>query len=815
MSWWPWRTSVATPSVNVSGDVHGTILIGSDNSVTQIRAERAVGGGVRHTLQSPGGDLVDRVEELEQLRMPVSGAAPEVRAVVGMGGVGKSVLARLAAHHLKGRFPDVQYELDLLGHTHGAAPLTPNAALERLMSWAAIETDPADDLETRAGAWRNWLRGKKALLLLDNASSIEQVECLLPGYGECLVLITSRHYLDDPRITSISLGGLSETDATELLANRRRNAGQMPAVRSDVLSEICRACGNIPAVVNSAAALLSDYTDPAELLTDMVSAGRPLEGLPTADEAVRRTFHLSYQALTHDQKRFLGLLALHPGRDFTVNLAAALSGVPRHEARRRIGELRDRHLLEPMSEGRYGFHDIYLASARDQAPGDDMTRSAVLHRISAQLGGDAVEARDTLIRAASDEETRKARSWISAEHQNLVAVTLAAAGMREPYAWELADITSLLCAWLGFRSVNADVWRNMLSMAQTDDDRQGQARALRGLADVSRVQGRYDEAVDAYTRSSEIFRDLDDGRGEAASWWGLGEIHRAQSRLEAATDAYTRAKVLYESEGDRPGAANALWGIGNVLLFEGRYPESRTVFGEVRTAFQQIADRQGEAQAIRGLADVERMLEHREAARDLYTLALAIYQDVGDLRGQAGCLRGLGHLDRLQGRLEAAVAGFTQALELAEELGDLRVQANMLRGLGDTERQRGRYDEARRALARSIELNQRLRNKAGLGWALRVLADIEREQGRFPEARQAYENSLAAFRAGRREVKGVADALSGFAELALEEQDPEEARRHLGHALHIYENLGITKSAADCRARLGGLPPERSSPRGP
>ncbi|GAB2825132.1 hypothetical protein GCM10022221_23980 [Actinocorallia aurea] len=807
MSGWPWRGRRAAPEVATAGDLHGIVVIGSNNVITQNAPARAIGAGIRHTLTGSPGALVDRVAELDALRAPVSPAAPECRAVVGLGGVGKSALARTAAHHLRDQFPDVQYELDLLGHTPGAEPLSADAALERMLSWAAIGTDPTGDLATRAGAWRGWLRGKRSLLLLDNAASFEQIECLLPGYPGCLVLITSRHSFSDARVTNVELGGLPSAHAVELLTGRRTEA--VPAPRGAVLAEISRACGNIPAALNSVAAVLSDGTDPAELLADMADASHPLAGLPSVDEAIGKAFELSRRALTDDQRDFLGLLALHPGRDFTVDLAAALGGLPRHEARRRVAELRARHLLERMGDGRYGFHDVYLPYARALAPEDEATRSAVLHRISARLGPAAVAALDALVRASSPEEIREARTWISAEHGNLVAVTLAAAGMGEDFSWDMAEVATALGGWLGYRTVNSDIWRNMLSMAENDKAEHRQARALRGLAHESRVQGRYDEAIDGYTRARDIFRDHHDRRAEADTWWGLGEIHRTQDRLDEARDAYGRAKNLYESEGDRRGEANALWGIGNVLLHEGRYPESRTVFGEVRELCAAVADRRGEAQAMRGIADVERMLEHRTEARDFYLRAIEIYEGIGDLHGHANSLRGLGHLDRVEGRLETAVGSFTKALDLAEELGDLRVQANMLRGLGDAERQRGRLAEAREALVRSVDLNRRLGNSAGLGYALRVLADVERAEGRFAEARRAYEESLAAFRAGGgRDGKGVADALSAFAELAVAEGEFPEARRHLTLAAEIYEGLGIPEPAAARRTRLSDLPSE-------
>jgi tetratricopeptide (TPR) repeat protein len=814
VSWWRWDVAKPAPAVSSTGDLSGVVQMGSNNTATQIQNHFHLGSGpvpgmrVRHTLTAPMGNLVDRKAELEALRRGLAdlGTAPPIRAVVGMGGVGKSALVRLVAHELTEQFPDVQYELNLHGYTHGEDPLTAGGALERLISWAGISVDPATDLDTQAGAWRDWLHGKKTLLILDNVRSFDQIECLLPGYHGCLVLITSRNVLDDARITNIALGSLAEADALELLVRRTKTAELAPTAWNPEMAEICRACGNIPAVINSVAAVLADYADPVELLAEMSDADYPLAGIPSADVAIENAFNLSYRALGDGQRWFFNLLAMNPGRDFTVDLAAALADSPKNEARTRLRELRDRNLIEVMGTGRFGFHDLYLTHARRRAPDDQVVRAAALRRVATLLLDSAIRARDTLTNVSSLQETADARIWVSVEHANLVSVTLAAAELRSSYSWDLAEITTLLCGWLGFVSVNVRVWRKMLSMAQEEDGSRGEARALRGLADAYRMQGRFGEALSNYSRAQQIFHENRDIPGEANVWCGLGDVHRVQGRLEVARDAYTRAKSLSEDSGNLRGTADALWGLGNVLLYEGKYSESRAAFDQGQSLFRQVGDRRGEAQVLRGLADVERMLEHHSDARRFYTAAMAIYEAIGDLRGQAQSLRGLGHLDRIAGDYETAVTSFARAHTLSEEVGDLRGQANMLRGLGDTERQRGGYAEARDALTRAIEIHEQLDDRSGLGYGLRALGDLEREQGHFVQSRQVYERGLAVFRE-RNALRGMANILSGLAELALAEHDPNEARTHFTEALRNYEELQIADLVADCRVRLDRLSP--------
>jgi predicted ATPase len=108
-----------------------------------------------------------------------------------MAGVGKTTFAVHAAHKIAAGFPDGQFFIRLHGHTPGQQPTEPGAALAALLGNLGI---PARQIppgtEARAGLWRDRMAGKRALLVLDDATGTGQVVPLLPGSAGSLVLVT-------------------------------------------------------------------------------------------------------------------------------------------------------------------------------------------------------------------------------------------------------------------------------------------------------------------------------------------------------------------------------------------------------------------------------------------------------------------------------------------------------------------------------------------------------------------------------------------------------------------------------------------------
>jgi DNA-binding SARP family transcriptional activator len=192
-------------------------------------------------------DFTGRSREAARLTELSRSAATTVPVVVidGMPGVGKSALAVHAAHRIAGQFPDGQLFVDL---SPDGAPLGADVLLARLLRAAGVRDIP-DTVAERAAAWRAHLAGQRVLLVLDGASSSDQVRPLLPGSAGCMVVITARtRVLHLDAIEPMTLTPLPAAQTADLFRSRT-------GASADVVREVVRRTGGLPAAVRAATAL--------------------------------------------------------------------------------------------------------------------------------------------------------------------------------------------------------------------------------------------------------------------------------------------------------------------------------------------------------------------------------------------------------------------------------------------------------------------------------------------------------------------------------------------------------------------------------
>ncbi|MEV6637276.1 BTAD domain-containing putative transcriptional regulator [Actinoplanes sp. NPDC051470] len=481
-----------------------------------------------------------------------SGGAPSIAVICGTAGVGKTALAVRWSHRVRDHFDGGQLYADLRGYA--AAPrLRPIEVLTGFLRAldVPVERIPADQ-EQASALYRTILADRRILVVLDNASSADQVRPLLPGGRPGLVLVTSRDKLGGlvarEGAAHLTLDVLSPAEARALLETvlgADRVAGEPAAV-----AELAARCAYLPLALRIAAANLTLY--PRRTVADQVAemdALSPLGALAVeSDEqhAVRASYNLSYSGLATPARRLFRLLGIAPSADHTADDATAVLGdtSPR-EAAGLLRHLTDAHLLDEHARGRYVSHDLLRLYAMERADDEDPPdrRRAAIGRLYDGYLRRARAAADMLYphmlrlpnattvpatgRHTYPDETA-ALAWLEAERHNLaIAIRYAAAHGPRRAGWQLADT---LRGYFHLRRYASDWFTAAdaaLLAARHENDAAAEAAARHSLGTAYRP-GRGEPAPDG-PPSRRVRRDGDPS--------GLPAVHRAQNTVASMSHA--------------------------------------------------------------------------------------------------------------------------------------------------------------------------------------------------------------------------------------------------------------------------------------
>ena len=385
--------------------------------------------------------------ELDRLLATAGGTptAVVISAVSGTAGVGKSALALRWAHRVREAFPAGQLYVNLRGFDPDQ-PLSAADALAGFLRALGVAGQAIPlEVEERAAAYRSLLDGRRMLVVLDNAYSVEQVRPLLPGAPSCVVVVTSRDSL--PGLVArhgahrLDLDLLPHEDAVALLAALIGGRVEAEPDAAIVLAELC---ARLPLALRVAAelAVARPSTSLAQLVAELADEQRRLELLDAGGDprtAVRAVFSWSYLHLPAEAARAFRLLGLHPGPDLGPYAAAALIHTGLEQAQHLLDLLARAHLIRPTSPGRYGMHDLLRAYATYRAGIEDSEaeRWVARTRLFDHYLATAAAAMDILVPAERHRRPRvppsatpsppvadpaTTRAWLDAERVALTTV---------------------------------------------------------------------------------------------------------------------------------------------------------------------------------------------------------------------------------------------------------------------------------------------------------------------------------------------------------------------------------------------------------
>jgi tetratricopeptide (TPR) repeat protein len=739
------------------GDVRSKIS-GRAGDVVQARD---VSGGVHfhqrisvipRPSQLPGqhAAFVDRLEAIALLDAALAGRGHRRAVIVGMPGAGKTTLAVHWAYRNLPSYPDGQLYANLHGYD-STQPVSPLRALRGFLLALGVRRDElAADVDEAAAQFRSAVAGRQLLIILDNARRADQVRPLLPGEGQCAVLVTSREQMsglvarDGAR--RVPLGPLREHDAIDLLASLIQE--ERPADSAAALGELAVLCARLPLALRIAAehALSRPLVSIRDLVADLRRQSALWRALTVDDHAqwdepvlAHSVFAWSYQALPETAARVFRSLSLHPGPDLSEAAAVALAG--QTASRQSLDILVGAHLLERPAGDRYQFHDLVRSYAVDQAREEDpperrhdATRRLLLWYLrsadAAQPHVNPKEARVPIGPIRGDEPRPKAFGsyeeaveWFDREHGNLLAsVTVAGEQGLHEIAWKLAVVLrafhmrfSMVEEWLTASGAG-------LRSAEAIGDLAAQGELLESMGMAHSQAYNLDRSEEYLTRALQVRRQVRDQHSLALTLNSLGMLHVRRHYLIAARSVFQEALDIYAELEDETWVPVIRANLAEALIGLGHSPAAETLILDALADLRRRGDTGSQGNALRLLSMARRdqgdLDRARSAAEDAVTLAV----QQRHLGREGYWLLELGTVQRLSGELAAARDSFSRAADLLHGAGQKMREAQAWDLQGTVQYEMGNLDNAIESHRNAAEAFRSLAARWPLAVALHNLA---------------------------------------------------------------------------------------------
>ncbi|WP_327292715.1 AfsR/SARP family transcriptional regulator [Streptomyces sp. NBC_01198] len=701
--------------------LHRRVLQGDGPAPVQAAAPAPAADVVPRQLPLPPEPFVGRAAELELLErlvqpVPAQGGGLPVRiaAVCGAAGVGKSALALHWADRVAGRFPDGQIYLDLQG-LHGPSGLvTAESALDRALRALGVPGGSIPvGLQDRAALYRSTLEGRRLLVVLDNARSLEQIRPLLPGRGPARALFTTRDPLNGLAgafaAVRLELHGMTPEESLGLLA--ATIGDQRVAAEPEAARRLVDLCDRLPLALRIVATrLLSDNRwSLRRMAARMEDRRERLDVLSPGESGVRSGLWLNYRALSVQAARLYRQLSMLDVPDFPAWIGAPVLGVSPAVSEELLHQLAGAQLLEstPVQGGgtRFRIQDLMRLFAQERCLAEDSAREReqTLDRV--------LSAMNTLVHAAQEQLYGKAEvaphdpahtqeipgetaselvadpiEWFESEREVLGAlVAQAARGGQAGRAWVLA-VGSV--PFFETRNYLED-WRQMaecaLEGAQRAGDIRGIGTMLRSLGTLAIYQRRYEEARDRLLAALDHLEQSDDIQGRAIARRNLAVCARFSGDLAGAARCCEESLVLFRRAGDSSGLSHALGLLAQIEIEQGNPERGVELSNEAIEVSYEAGSLRSRTQNLYRLAEALLGAGQSAQAERVCHDVVGLTRGQGDRLGEAHGLCVLGEAQWRQNEPHKARASLLRALRAAEEVNDRFLQARITTNLACAE----------------------------------------------------------------------------------------------------------------------------------
>lgn len=643
------------------------------------------------------------IEKLTGLLLSESPKAVAITALQGMGGVGKTVLARKIAHELSNKFPGGVLWADF--------PSNQGNPLSILTSWALLCNRP--DLvelpsdEIRAQAVQRAIASHtqkygNVLVVFDDVRETEADPWLKGAHLLMKAIPQNTPLIITTRQTEVALSLRAETmplDVMETNDALEFVLFSLPYISKDTGLRLIKLVGNLPLAIEIAISLvkiegidwvINSLEDPLSRL----SLFELQDNLK--DDNIWSSFSISYDSLDQETASLFRLLGVFTegkirkewilGIFTKTTFNAIMPETTKRLIDRSLRNLRYHSLIKWADKDKevYQLHPLLIDYSKMLLRRNgEMDKASIAH---CQYFLEFTEAK--LDDFESMEKTI----------ENIMQATRYSYQVK---AWKEVCLFTERLAIFGNFLHKRGLWKN---------------------------------ALELLSYAKEASKEISDLKLNASFLCDMGIYERESGNYSIAKDLLEQSIIVSKSNNDIYTLSRALSNLGMILVYRRQNEDAMNCFDEAISNSEMSGNFTSLGQAILGVGRIALSQGDTAMAKEKIMRSIEILKDTKSRQLYIFALRAYGEVLSVERNYDDALSFYNKALDESIKTNDIQAQAYTLRGIGDTYRYMNKSKTALSYYSKSEQLYRDVGDKAALAGALCCIGEVYFENENFGKA---------------------------------------------------------------------------------
>jgi len=267
-----------------------------------------------------------------------------------------------------------------------------------------------------------------------------------------------------------------------------------------------------------------------------------------------------------------------------------------------------------------------------------------------------------------------------------------------------------------------------IELFKTLGEENREAIAYNDIAYIFQSQGLVEKAIENYIKSLKLLEKMDDKASLAACLNNIGLLYHDQNNYEKALEYYLEGLKVKEELGDERSIATSLNNIGSVYFSQQKYYEAKEYFFKSLGKRKKTNDKPGIAQSLINISGIYREQKQYDKALTYLLMSKDIQNEINNNVGLVNTLNSIGVIYELKGDARQAESYLEKAYNLSKTIASPELIKNASLSLSNHYRNTRNYEKAYRLLVEHHKMADSLINKENVQKIIQVGLQYEFEK---------------------------------------------------------------------------------------